>query len=999
MATTPGPEPGVSQKGKGLSALDAVEALFRDQLEERVRLPLHDALERYAHALRSIVDSMEAIPREAIPDDSVRRSPRARFDYADQFAVAFHRDILEAAGREHTEFFARLDDLADIRIEVPGSLVAGPADPDAEAPDARVRPRPVRRLIVGLGKKAERNVPTGPLARVYRAELARLLEGAAGRVASLDSVALASIRRQLHAYADPPPPDDPDAPARDEARGPVGGSEVPPEAGDGPAAPTELDAAVAAARDDIDGAVRQVVDGFSRAIRAPAVRIDETAARETLEKSAHRRERLIRDWHAFEAALRANTRSEAVLARALAALDISSERAVRELRQVLDARGRGPLDRLARALQALAQEARERLGGGAPPTPDTVESIRVKAERLFEADLPELVERLRAELKDAADRYATALAALPESVPEDLRISGESIDRIPDRPEKLELRDAPLAELLSTACVGALPRGVERGFAGAEEELEALGQELKRVRQAVDFHIRAPLRGDFEADEAAELIVGSMERAASQLHELRDSGLDAVDRMIEDLERRSREESEAVRSAVADREFLRIRSEIAEEEAVRRLSTGLDWSRRLAGTGLRIGRTGWSAGRRTFALTQSWAERQLGVGAVEREEMLESLEESLLGEEQGRVELPGLYRQLFDVESEVPWDELLVPRADELATLQRALDRWRRGHAAAVAIVGEKGSGKTTLIRAGRELFEGTPVLELELGATVPDPEMLVRRIAAALDLETTDWAELAAGMREAGPTIAVVEDAHHMFIRTLGGFEGLEAFLGLVTATRSDVFWVITADEYAWQYLDRVMGIAPHFTHTINTTSLSPELLEKAIMARHEVSGFGLRFELDDERTRSGNRWLRLRRPEPQGELTRREADRRAYFRQLNQHAEGNIFLALFYWLRSVERVDDHVLTLRSPDIIDIEFMERQPLPSLHTIAAIILHGGLSEDEHRRVFQLDAAENRLRLAALADAHLIFRARSGEYKVNKVLYRPLIRLFKSRNIF
>lgn len=999
MATSPHPESGSSRATATRSAIEAVESLFRDQLDRQVRLPLHEALQGYAHSLRSIIDGMEAIAPENTAGGSAPGTARARHDYADRFAAAFHRDILEAPGREQAGFFEHLDALAGIRLEIPGSLVAGPAAPDAEAPDRQVRPHRIRRLIDGFRKQTEHTVLTGPLSRVYLAELARLLESAAGRVASLDSVALATIRAQLHAHADPPPPEAPDTPHGDADQQRTGDeTDAAPEPGSPPwgaETPGELDAVLAAAQDDVDGAVRQVVDGFCRALRAPAIRIDEAAARETLERAARRRERLIRDWNTFEDALRANTRSEAVLARALAALDIASARAVRELEGVLEARGRAPLDRLARALEGLAEEARTRLGEGT--TEDAVESLGARAEGLFESELRDVTAHLRPELQAAADRYTEALAAIPETVPDELRISSEPIEGVPTQPVKLELRDAPLVELLSTACRGALPRAVDRGMAGAGEELEALGQELKRVRHAVDFHIRAPLRGDFDATEAVELVVGSMARAAAHLQELRESGLDSVERLVETLEQRSREEGAAVRSAVTEREFLRIRSEIAEEEAVRRISTGLDWSRRLAQAALGIARSVWSAGQRTWDLSQEWAERQLGVSAVEREEMLESLEESLL-REGDRVELPGLYRQLFDVESDVPWEELLIPRTDEIATLQRALDRWRRGHAAAVAIVGEKGSGKTTLLRAGHELFGDTPVWILELGATTPDPEALARRIADALGLESTDWTALAAAMREAERTIAVVEDAHHMFIRSLGGFEGMEAFLELVTATRSHVLWVITIDEYAWLYLDRVMGIAAHFTHTINTTNVSPELLEQAIMARHEVSGFGLRFELDGERADPKRRWLR-RGQESQGELTRREADRQAFFRQLNQHAEGNIFLALFYWLRSVERVEDHVLTLRSPDLIDIEFMERQPLPSLHTIAAIILHGGLSEEDHRRVFQLDAAENRLRLAALADAHLIFRARDGEYKVNKVLYRPLIRLFKSRNIF
>lgn len=135
------------------------------------------------------------------------------------------------------------------------------------------------------------------------------------------------------------------------------------------------------------------------------------------------------------------------------------------------------------------------------------------------------------------------------------------------------------------------------------------------------------------------------------------------------------------------------------------------------------------------------------------------------------------------------------------------------------------------------------------------------------------------------------------------------------------------------------------------------------------------------------------------QGELTRKESQRRLYFQKLAEIAEGNIVLALFYWLRSIRRMEEHVLVLGDPEIIELEFLDRLPLAHLHTIAAIILHGGLSETAHQRVFQLPAVESRLQLAALADSHMVFLAGDGEYKINKVLYRPFIRMLTSRNIF
>lgn len=959
--------------------MERYEARFRETIENQVRRPLHEALGRYGDALHEIVGRMGQVASPQDQDDggARREGARARLEYAERFAAAFARDIMEPADRERADFFRRLSAVEAVSAGLPEEVHAGPAPADAPRPHAFLRPGPWRRLTLAVRRPSERSIPVAAIGRAYLARLAIRLEPAVSHAATLDSVALAAIRRRFQTNAEA------SKGAADGLPSPEPGSAA-------------LDATLTKVVREIDAAVREVTEGFSRALDAPAVRVNGEDVRRTLERANQRNERILRDWESFEDALRENTAAEAAMARAVASMEAAAARAARELDEVLDRHARGPLDHMSHRLAALATETgpgiRERSLDAVPP-------IRSEAARLFEDEMPAVTRALQEELTGVTGAFIEALDRIPGDVPDDLQISDEPIHSVPDRPERLEVRDAPLAELLSTACRGTLPRWAERAMETTAAELAALEQELIRARNAVDFHIRAPLQGRFSDDEAAELIVGIMERTASHLEELRDSGLEAVDRVIMDLERRTAEEAETVRKAVADREFLRIRSEIAEEQAVRGISAGMRWTRELVGSGLRLSRRGWSAGHRGYAVTRDWAERRLGVGDVEREEMLESLEESLLGEERDRIVLPGLYRQLFDVEADVPWEELLVARDDELAALERALRRWRRGHAAAVAIVGEKGSGKTTLLRmAARGPLSGETVRTVELESTVQGPDDLAERVGRSLEIDADDWSDLPSAIRARDPFVVVVENAHHLFIRALGGFTAMESLLELVAATRREACWVLTMDEHAWRYMDNVMGVAAHFTQVVNTTNLSPEQLERAVMARHEVSGFSLRYELDAETNGGASWWRRFLKKEPQGQLTRRELDRRRFFGELNQVVEGNIFLALFHWLRSIDRVEDHVLVLRSPETIDLSFLERLPLPSLHTVAAIVLHGGLSEVEHQRIFQLDAAESRLHLATLADAHLIFRSDDDEYRINKVLYRPLVRLLRTKNI-
>lgn len=969
-----------------MSDLDAVLVAFQQHITESVVGPIRARLDSYIEALEDAVSTVASLdvdepsepqPAEPQPTDpeaggepegteATRSAARLRFRYADRFHGAFGPELFDAARSARDELFAGLSGVAGDLPSLPDTLLVADRDSAAGAPEL-VRPGWPQRLMAAVGRSGEREVPVRRLAELYSAELARRLEPATNEAARLTAVAMAEIRGRLHE-----------------------GTELSQR---GASPPPRLGGAADAVVRRLESVADTVQEEFGRALRASVIRVPERSVDAARERASTRQADILDGWTTFEEALMANVVSEAALARALASMEAVVAEAGRELEAVRQHRGVAPLERLAGALDELGERAESVLKGDVETA---LEALASDAERLFAAELPR-VTALLPRLEERIDGLVVELAAIPGQVPDDLHISEHPVPEIPDRARKLELRDAPLEALLNTACGGVLPRWLEKSMASAREELEAMNQALDRVEKAVEFQIRAPARGGFEDEVVQGLVMGITERAAAQVEDLRTQALTSIDALVIGLEKRTREEADALRSAVANRDFVRIHSEIAEEQAARQFSTGIERARDAATAVERGARSAWGSSRRIVAAVQDWAQRQLGVREVERADMLESLEQSLIGEDQQVVALPAMYRQLFDVEGDVPWDELLVPRDEELAVIRRAFDRWVEDRSASLAVVGEKGSGKSTLLRlAEQRVFHGTRVVHPALGRSIDDPDELAERMAAAFELDGPD--RLMEEINGQPPTVAIVEDLHHLFVRALGGFDALEAFLETVAATSANVLWVVTVDEFAWRYLNRVVGLDAHFVHTVTTTNLSAEKLEAAIMARHEVSGFALKFETEQPAAEDG-RWRRLLGREAKGELTRKESQRRRFFQQLAGIAEGNIVLALFYWLRAIRRMEEHVLVLGDPEIIELEFLDRLPLAHLHSLAAIILHGGLSEATHQRVFQLTPMESRLQLSALEDSHMVFLSADGEYKVNKVLYRPFIRLLTTRNIF
>lgn len=915
--------------------------------------------------------------------------------YGTALRAHLERDPLGADADERDAILRKLTGLID------GDAWSGTVDADAPGtdagPDPELRPGLMGRVAGRLRRKGVRTVHTGALARYYAlARVPRRLEDAWNATARLHAEALMAVRQQHRAVLDAFWATY-DAEARDaDAASPPA---VDPATDAADAAITRLRGSVDRVKTRIRQEVETAADGFRRGVFARGLRLDDDRADTQATRAGRRLAETLDRWRDYEAALRTSTETEITSASTVAGLAGIAASTGTDLDGTLDVLLRRPLRELSDGLKQLAGGITSDAEGAAPAW---LEAIRGQVDALFDRCGKGVVTDLVPALEEHGRTFVERLESLPGSLSEDTPMSVRPLEGVPDEPEELDLRDAPLVEMLAATCTGALPRWAEKAIRDAGVELHSAGAEVRRLWQAISFNLAAARQavrdGETEELPPGELAAGVLERSAAQLEEMLEQAARAVEPVIAELERRTSAEATEARAAIRDREFMRIHSEIVEEAAGRQVASGMAAAARITDAAVRHARRALEGLTRMLRGSRDWGRRQLGVARVERDDLIEALDASRLDEDRG-VELPAIYRQLFAIQPlDEEWDELLVPREEELETMRRALERWGQGEAACVAVIGEKGSGKTTLLQLARtRLMTGLPVTGDALGQNVAGRDALLEVLNALFETDADDLVELQHRVMEAPPVAIFLEDAHHLFLRAIGGFDALRAFLGFLSATRRRVFWVITMDEYGWRYLDRALEISQYFPYLINTTDVPAAKLEQAVMARHQVSGFGLSIPAASEEERESSRWVWLRRRR-KGELSRRELARRDFFHTLSGIAEGNIFLALFYWTRSIREVENHTLVLEKPAVVPVDALGRLPLASLHTIAAIILHGGLAPAEHARVFQLSEEESRLHLLALADAHLLFPTEDDDYKINRVLYRPFVRLLKDRNI-
>ena len=120
-------------------------------------------------------------------------------------------------------------------------------------------------------------------------------------------------------------------------------------------------------------------------------------------------------------------------------------------------------------------------------------------------------------------------------------------------------------------------------------------------------------------------------------------------------------------------------------------------------------------------------------------------------------------------------------------------------------------------------------------------------------------------------------------------------------------------------------------------------------------------------------------------------------FFEQLSKLSSNNIAVTLFLWLRSIIKADDEKIQISSEIEMDFSFLKALSDQKLFSLMAIILHDGLTIEEHSLIFNMNYKETKLLFATLADDGIIF-IRDEIYRINFQLYKPIINLLKDKNI-
>jgi energy-coupling factor transporter ATP-binding protein EcfA2 len=354
--------------------------------------------------------------------------------------------------------------------------------------------------------------------------------------------------------------------------------------------------------------------------------------------------------------------------------------------------------------------------------------------------------------------------------------------------------------------------------------------------------------------------------------------------------------------------------------------------------------------------------------------------------------LPYVYQRLFQFEP-LTDERFYTERYQEKEIFRSEFLKWQNGYNSIIALVGEAGSGKTTLLNfINKKLFKSHEVLKVNVQEKIVDEQKLNTFLKKAFKINNVENIEkLEQKIKNEKDVICIFENLQHLFIRTVSGFQVLERFIRFVLATQHKVFWIITCDIYSWRFLNKILKIEKYFQKIIKLNKLSTKELAGTILKRHCISGYNIEIEIPDQFKKDRKSKKMMEKNSYQ------DLNKEIFWEKLSSIAQGNINIAMIYWLKAIKEFSKDKIILNSDMNYDYSFLNDLSSDELFTLAAIFQHHTLSMQDHANIFRQEQSQSILQLNMMCNKGLIEHTLSG-FTIHPYYYRPLVHLLETKNI-
>lgn len=355
--------------------------------------------------------------------------------------------------------------------------------------------------------------------------------------------------------------------------------------------------------------------------------------------------------------------------------------------------------------------------------------------------------------------------------------------------------------------------------------------------------------------------------------------------------------------------------------------------------------------------------------------------------------LPYIYRRLFDFKR--PADaSFFVKHQPHFETVSRAYELWQSDFPSSIAILGEKGSGRTTELNYLKdEIFSNDRVEEINFEKTIFTEAQILEEISNQLKISNKKSIEEVVKllMRRRKKTVIVVENLQNCFLRTVNGYQAINALLYLISETKDNVLWVCSCSKYAWNFLNVAIKISDYFSHSLLVDNQSASNITEIIMRRQIASGYQLEI-IPDAVTKNSRSFKKLLdNPEKQEEFLLE-----VLFERLNRIAEGNTTVAMIYWIRCISKIESADIFIELSESTGIEYLSELDSETLFILAAFVLHDVLDAKQLANCLNYSIIDAETSISRLVSRGLLVELEFG-FGLNDLIYRQVVRLLNSRN--
>ena len=609
--------------------------------------------------------------------------------------------------------------------------------------------------------------------------------------------------------------------------------------------------------------------------------------------------------------------------------------------------------------------------------------IDAAGELLVSEGIPDTIDELELNLKSNIDRTLEKRAIVKTSV-YDRQIRNSEIEHI--QPDEL-IRFEILPDFL---------RDTHALKASVIETLDEIQKNLRDVDKIADFNLESALAsantpaGGAEKINPAIVASEGLQRAISKTDEVKSQLFKVYENIISTSSKTIASYNEKTLTLTDTDNMLEIRLRIAKAKAIEKTvqyrTKTLQAIKSLIPGILKFL-------KRTFTSTGSlYKNLRKRFGLEQKQAKISTEISDFLTETENAVnKLPYVYQRLFRIEP-LEDEKFYERRTAEMDKLHAAYANWKKGHYAPAVIIGEKGSGITTTLNfLLKNLTIEEELARFDIKEIIESEESFLKFFNAALGTGFHEPQEISSYLNSAGhKRIIILENIHHLFQRKIGGFASFRNFFQIVSATNKNVFWIVSSNLYAWNYLERVLNISDYFSYIVRLQPFTDEQIVDIIMKRHRVSGYNIKFEPPEDDLQNRN-YQRLSDTEKQKYLKEK------YFSELNKFAKSNLSISLFFWMSSTKEVKNDTITIGSLEELDFSFLQGLGDEKIFSLHALLVHDGLTTEQHAVIFHQPEEKSRLNLLLLADDGIVIRT-NGRFVINPLLYRQIVSLLQTKNI-